>query len=607
MTSLSVSTRKHVLSIVAVLAAGLIAYSNTFHVPFQLDEEFYLLKNPFVRDCRYPLDSLKPKQEAGTQLREEIIERELYRTVNMRYIGYLTFAMNHYFGGYRVEGYHIVNLLVHLLNGVLLYGLLVTMFKTPLLRLSSFADRAVSIAFFSALLFVAHPVQTEAVTYIMQRLASLVTFFYVLSIFAYVLSRLTTSRLLQFALLSCSIISAVCAMKTKENAFTLPFMIAAFEFILFPGDGNRRLARLTPLFATILIIPIMLWTINGGGTGAVLSGQGGVTPQTYFFTQLRVIAGYLGLLFLPVNQTISHSVQLSRSFFEVEVLLSFLLIICIAACGWHLLRSRAADAWPRVVALGILWFFVSLSIESSILPLPILMCEYRIYLPSVGFFMSVVTAVHAVAGNSMDRRIRHLATGALAAAAIALICATYARNMKWGTSISLWEDAAGKNPAVSGAVHMKLGELYMQQGRFDQAIERFLTAIRGGMEHPRLHYELATAYNQQGRSDEAIQEYRRVIRSYPDFADAHYNLANLLAERGRYDEAVAEYLATLRLNPGSAQAHNNLGGVYVRLGRFREALEEVRAALKLDPGFEDARYNLTVVTELVEQERKRQR
>lgn len=214
------------------------SYSNTFNSPFQWDEGKFIAENPIVKDLSY---FFEPSKAKGF---------EFYGGIKSRYIGYLTFALNYKIHGTDVSGYHIFNLLIHILNAMLVYFLVVLTFRTPFLSNLSLRPRSIGgsnlIALLSALLFVSHPIQTEAVTYIFQRLASLVTFFYLLPIVLYIKWRIASysplplwegvrgrvrwGRVIPLLLYLLSLISAILAMKTKENAFTLPLVIMIYEF-----------------------------------------------------------------------------------------------------------------------------------------------------------------------------------------------------------------------------------------------------------------------------------------------------------------------------------------------------------------------------------------
>jgi hypothetical protein len=230
---LSQRTFTHLILIVIL---GLIAYSNTFHVPFQFDDITAIVQNPVIKDLSFFTD---PSQSRGYG------HHFGYHTFRSRYIGYLTFALNYHLHGLDVTGYHIVNLLIHFSTSLLVYFLVRLTFKTPFFRNSRIMGRSDYIALFTALIFVSHPVQTEAVTYIWQRVASLAAMLYVLSLFMYIKWRLLRYQpnspesrgyfgVKSVTYYLISLISSVLAMKTKQTAFTLPVAIALYEFISSP-------------------------------------------------------------------------------------------------------------------------------------------------------------------------------------------------------------------------------------------------------------------------------------------------------------------------------------------------------------------------------------
>lgn len=214
-----------------IIAIGLLAYSNSFNSPFQWDENDFLVQNPIVKNLNYFWEPSKAK----------VGDPVFYFFLRTRYIAYLTFAINYKLHGFHVLGYHIFNLTVHLFNALLVYLLMLLTFKTPFLSGSSLKKSSNLIALFSALIFVSHPLQTEAVTYIYQRLASLVTFFYLFSIVFYIQWRLClddqkVSYFKSTPYFILSLISTIFAMKTKENALTLPLVIFIYEFFFFRKD-----------------------------------------------------------------------------------------------------------------------------------------------------------------------------------------------------------------------------------------------------------------------------------------------------------------------------------------------------------------------------------
>lgn len=548
---------KPLLHLFLVVLLGFFAYSNTFDVPFQFDDQINIVESPIVRDLGRLGDP------------DSLNAPHMKMAARNRPVGYLTFAFNYSLHGLDVTGYHIFNLAVHLVNAILVYLFFVCMFRTPLLEASALKSNPRHVALFAALLFVSHPVQTQAVTYIVQRLASLATMFYLLTLVAYLKYRLSERRGHQYSFYALSLIAAVLAMKTKEIAFTLPIMAAICEFMFFSDTVKRRLLRLLPLLLTMLVIPATILA-SGIASGEAIGGLGEVARlQTsmprleYLFTEFRGIVTYLRLLVLPVNQVLDYGYPVFASFADPEVYLSFLFLLSIAAMGIYLLvRSRRAEPALRMVSLGIFWFFVTLSVESSFIPIRDVIFEHRLYLPSVGFFVSVVAAVFAFVRQD---RARKAVSALLVGVCLVLAVATYERNTVWQSEIRLWEDTVSKTPG-----------------------------------NPRARYELGVSYDLAGMTDKAIEEYKTALRLYPEYVYAHINLGIAQSEKGRLDKAIEHFLIASRLSPNLDYVHINLGITYSRLGRFDKAAEHYRQALRLNPGNGKARMLLGSISDVEE-------
>ncbi|MBI4837893.1 MAG: hypothetical protein HY806_01860 [Nitrospirae bacterium] len=353
----------HILLIVII---GLISYSNTFNVPFYLDDVPNIAENPIIKNFQYFTD---PSNAKGLPL---------YTGFKMRFIGYLTFALNYKLHDLDVTGYHIFNISVHIINALLIYWLILLTFQTPwfsviarrettkqsplpeiapaenrhrndsrvLFQPSPLILHPSLIAFFSALIFVSHPIQTQAVTYTVQRFTSLATMFYLISLVMYIKSRLrwtikaTVEAKAEVNIFSTltfyflSLLSAVLAMKTKEIAFTLPVTIAIYEFMFFNGKIKKKVLYLIPLLLTLFIIPLNIVDLskNIGNLMDKISDATKVqivsmTRWDYLFTQFRVIVTYIRLLFLPINQNLDYDYPIYYSLLNPDVFLSFLFLL----------------------------------------------------------------------------------------------------------------------------------------------------------------------------------------------------------------------------------------------------------------------------------------
>lgn len=604
-----------VLPFALILLCGLVAYGNTFHVPFVFDDHTSILLNESIHDLRTFL-------------------AEGWKVNPRRFVGYLTLSANYHFGGPNVVGYHAVNLGIHLLSALLVYALARTTFQTPFLKKevegSSFILHPSSfVPLLAALLFVVHPVQTQAVTYIVQRLASLATMFYLLSLVLFIQARLRLDfhvsspasrvpkvdgpgtsdsghgkrKLVPILLLAASAFSAVLAMRTKEIAFTLPFAILLYEFSFFPGGRKRNLLFLLPILATVVIVPLGLMG-SDRSLGEMLSD---VSEQTrvqtdmprlhYLFTQFRVIVTYLRLLVLPLNQNLDYDYPVFTTFLTPPVFLSFLLLASLLALAVYLYRrSRLTNPQPlppqtRLLGFGILWFFLTLSVESSLIPIEDVIYEHRLYLPSVGAFIALSTAAGFL---SQGRSARFLWIASFTALVL-LTGATWQRNRVWGDAVSLWHDVVRKSPNKARP-HDNLGfALLYDKDEVDRAIGEFQTALKLDPYFFSSRHALGVAFMRKGRTEEAAEQFRLASSLRPNSAEAQCNLANALIQSGRFRDAVDAYTVCLDLEPADASARYNLGIAYYETRNADAAVVQFSQTLALNPDHFGARYNLGVI------------
>ncbi|MBI2339606.1 MAG: tetratricopeptide repeat protein [Deltaproteobacteria bacterium] len=602
-------TRIRPLPILLLALTAFFTYSNTFFGPFLFDDVINIVENPGIRDFSRFLG-----------------------LSGARSVGYLSFALNYHFWGLNVFGYHLVNLLVHIANGFLVYWLVLLLFRSSTfdqrssvnIGRSKMEDRGSWIALVAALVFIVHPVQTQAVTYIVQRFSSLVAFFYLLAVVCYLKWRLGTRAGWYIA----SLVATLLAMKTKENSFTLPFAIFLVEGIFFRSGAKRRWTPLIPFFLTLSLIPLAqgdaLWDLTGGRFGRDTAEIGRLD---YLFTQFRVIVTYLRLLVWPVNQNADYDYPVFHSPFIPQVFGSLLFLLSLHGLAFYLLRraGRLSPLSPhlRLIAFGIFWFFLTLSIESSIVPIRDVIFEHRLYLPSVGFFsaMAVVLAGAFERWKKARVPIALFVCASLAGFAVA----THRRNEVWKDDLTFWRDVVGKSPAKARG-HHGLGMAYSERGMREAAVEEYKTALRLKPDYAEVHNNLGRVYKEQGRLPEAIAEFQAALQSSPDYsvtrnnvmfdrldeagleravrkfasgllvntnnATVHNNLGAVYKEQGRLPEAIAEFQAAIRLNPDYASAYNNLGVAYRAEGRPEEAVEAYKKAVRLRPDDIDARFNL---------------
>jgi tetratricopeptide (TPR) repeat protein len=591
-----------------ILLAGIIVYANSFQVPFALDDYLWIHQNEVIKD-----------------LSNFFTNSTGYESSRARFIAGLTLALNYHFGGLNVIGYHVVNLLIHLLAALLVYALMRLTFRTPYFQVKTqglggreaCAQPSAFIPLFAALLFIVHPVQTEAVTYIVQRMTSLVTLFYLLSLVLYVEARIAVEnsefriqnsggktyatdfrRLVKPAVLIVgSVLAAVLAMKTKEIAFTLPLAVGLYEVFFFKGPWTRRLLFLLPILATLPIVPMTTLAADGF-TGAALAdvdeqlrAHTDMSRLSYIFTQFRVIVTYLRLLVLPVNQNLDYDYPVYTTFFTPPVFLSFLLLAAIFALAVYLLfvsrltphaSRRRVDPDVRLISFGVFWFFLALSVESSFIPIVDVIFEHRLYLPSIGAAIAF-SAGFSMLQKKFSRIIAYLSILAGSIIIISLSIATHQRNIVWGSAIGLWEDVVSKSPQKVRPAS-NLGQALVEADRPWDAIPVLSRAVDMAPYYHNANFNLGRAYTLIGQSRTAIPFLQKAIAYKPEFDLAYIALGAALIKDERYNEAVTLLAQNLDRLGNRPEVRFNLGVAYVYSGNQAAARQQLDILYRQEPG-----------------------
>ncbi|MBI5442143.1 MAG: tetratricopeptide repeat protein [Deltaproteobacteria bacterium] len=564
--------RGHAPATALIALSAVVCYANTFHSSFHLDDLPAIVDNPKIRSLGSFLG-----RGAG------------YGFLSApRYLGWLSFALDFSLHGLDVVGYHAVNLAIHLGNAVLLYGIVRLAWRTPRMGgpRTCGADEDRIGPLLAALLFAVHPVQTQAVTYVVQRFASLATLFYLGTVLAYASWRLAREkgcpRPFFYAL---SLALAACALRTKEIAYTLPLALALFEAVFFRGEARRRARGLAPYFA--LAVALFGATLALGGPLLEVvgppAGPGVLRPtrSEYLLTEARVVVTYIRLLLWPAGQNVDYDVPLSRSL-DGTVLASSLLLVGLLALALALLRRAGDNRWPRLAGFGILWFFLTLTVESGAIPLADVLFEHRLYLPSVGAFAAV--SASAVAAFSALRGwpllVRRAAVAALVVLLVAFGVSTRARNRVWRDEVILWEDVTRKSPGKARG-YVNLGAAYQNLGQFGRALAAFDRAVALEPRDADAYGDRAVTYLSLGRYDLALRDLTVALALAPSFAQAYSNRGLVRYRTGDVLGAILDYNRALRLLPGEAAIHYNRGLAYARVGRLDLAVGDYRSACNL--------------------------
>ena len=581
-----------------IVVAGTVAYGNSFRGVFVFDDLNNIVSQPAIREFDPSL----------------LLGRAVYRPV-----AHLTLAANYAAGGLDVWGYHLVNLLIHLAAGLALFGLVRRTLRTPRLAGRFSGRRADWFALAVALPWLVHPLQTQCVTYVVQRAESLVGLWYLLCLYCLARGAAAGRGWPWYAL------AAVCCwlgMGTKQVMVTAPVVALAYDRTFLALSWRELLRRRGWLYA--LFVPAILWVtwdvIDPLADSAVASpaerepagaappgsdapppavARADVMPTAweYLRTQPGVILHYLRLAFWPHPLCLDYAWPVAE--WPRDVVLPGLVVVGLVAA------SLVACARGSAVGFVGLAFFLILAPTSSILPIRDLAFEHRMYLPLACVVVLAVLAADALLRHAVRRGMLGATRGAWTAAAVAAIVAaalllrTRARNEDYRSAVVLWgrtADAAPLNPRA----HANLGRVLLEAGHPEAALAPLRRALAlddsGDASRPLDPPERAQTLNNLGAAllhagdvRGAERQYRTALDARPGYGDALHNLANVLSIQGRFPEAEAVYADVARVEPGNAQARFDWGNASATQGHAEDAIRHFSETLRLRPDHAEAR------------------
>lgn len=515
------------------------------------------LGGPFVFD---DLD-LDPLQDGATKGLTSYLK-------GIRPLFYSSLYIEHQIHGANAMPFHVTNLLLHLASAWLLFCIL-----RRLTGRGGLADKARdTLSFFGAAVFLLHPINTEAVSYISSRSEALSVFFGFAAYALFLRTREAGVSVLQ----AISILALLAlAAGAKEHVFALvPLMILTDLFF----DGFSGLKRNAKLHAPVVVLgsAAALYVLRTtGGASAGFSFAGG-SPVTYFATECRAIWHYLRLFVIPWPQNLDHYYEWSKSLFDPLSLLG--LAALIASIALAIMKRKQAP----LAAFGWLAFLVLMAPTSSIIPIADALVERRLYLSMIGLLL--------IAIQILSRR--NIPTASLAGVAIVLALMTYNRNGAYVDPVAMWTDSVAVN-ANNPRAHFHLAQLLHLRGNCKDAEPHFAKAASLGMTTTPLLVDWGLTLDCLGRPDDAIKTLKRA-----EMQDgAHFALANIAmveGKRGNYDAALAAVDRSIALNAAFDMAWVYRGNIMFATGRKQEAAEAYRKALELNPKNTDAQRMLTL-------------
>jgi protein O-mannosyl-transferase len=541
--------------ILLIIGVGIVVYLPAFQASFHLDD------GPSIRDNAV-IRQLDPES--------------IFNFWPTRFFTYLSLAVTFRYAALDPFLYHLGNFAIHLFNALVVFFLL----RRLLGKFGLFPP------LIGALIFLVHPLQTQAATYVIQRATSLATGFYLLTILFYlkcfqvkkniekdtagISTGLRSNNYFYYFL---SFLFALGAMLTKEFTITLPGALILTELLVLRGQQVKtvkKFIRLIPFLILILVIPALTWIYsdnphyNDSGQVEWLKEAGvideaapghGESPRVYLLTQPRVFITYLRLLVLPINQQVDYDYPKLFSFFDLAVIVPLTIILSLILLACYYRKNNLP-----IITLGIFWFILTLLPESSIIPIIDVIVEHRLYLPLFG---AVVVFTYFYGSLARFRRTRFIFGVAVV---VLLGWFTYQRNLVWQTPVSLWEDNVAKAPGRA-RIHGNLGKAYLDKGRYEKAAEEFKKLIEIDPTFAGAYNNLAVIYIDHIKDYRLARKYIEAsLALFPDYPAGYLNLGVIDLNNRKLRSAIKNFEKALELDPKSLLAYYNLGACYINLG-----------------------------------------
>ncbi len=570
-------TRADWLYLLSVVVAGCVAYHNSFAGAFLLDDLPWIVHNP-------DLQVLWPPTVAMGE--------------SFRPLAFYSLAVNRAISGDNVWSYHALTLLLHLLAALTLYGLVRRTLRLP--RVGASGGGAARIAVAVSLIWVVHPLNSQAVTYIVQRSEVMMALAYLFTLYGLVRAIDADSDRSRRAWLAASVLAFYAGLGCKEVIATAPLTLYLFDAVAVSGSFaapfRRRAAFYGFLIAPFLVVPAV-WLATNPARFVLLAPSAG-TPATfdYVWPQGRVLIEYLRLALWPLDLNFDHCwhpADHASTLLPSFVVVSALLVVTIEA-----LRRRAFVGWIGAA------FFLVLAPSSSFFPLGDYMVEHRMYLALIPCVVAAVLGCHAVLRRAVRpsgaRRI--IAWVLVATTTSGLVALTVQRNAVYSDPMRMWSDVVAKSPKNPRA-QFNLGLALLPKseasGGQGPALRHFLHAAELMPTHVKAHTNAGTIYFFRSRYEKAAEHYRAALLPGDVAFDLLNNYGSALQALHRHARAVAVFeraLDQLAREPEQhakeARLRNNLGFCYAHLGVVATAVEHVRRAVELDPDLKEARTNL---------------
>lgn len=561
MKNISSSSKRHILSVFVLSAVSLAIYANALWNGFVYDDRYSIVYNDFIKDIR----NISGLFDRGYfQLSEESSYRPVVTLTH--FIEYQLYGLNPW-------GYHLTNIIIHTINGILLYLFILQLYK----KMDVENKRQDVLPLFVSLLFISHPIMTEAVNAVSFREDLLVFGFYSATLVLYFYSKESLSNNKTspaVALYSLSCLAYAAALLSKEMAVTLPLIVLCYETVYHKKNTSSiffNVQNLGYIVITMAYLYLRFYLFHNPMERKLVSYE----TVGSLFTTPATIFNYLKLTLFPISLSASYVSTPVRPLFSfLHYFIGAAFLVALIVLSWR--RGKG-------IIFGTIFFIVTLMPVYHLVP-----AERFLYLPVGGLCI--------VIGLLINRLFIYRKEAQLLMYSIVVIYSTavISRNMVWKDDYSLWTDAIRKVPS-NGRPYNDIGNVYLERGQYDEAIKLYQTAIKLKPDFLEAQNNLGMAYAKLGKFNDAVVELRNALKLDPTNLTVHSTLADAYAKQWKNREAIEEYRIIIKIRPNDPQYHYILGSLYDREGELGKAVDELRIAARLNPRFIDAYYYLGII------------
>lgn len=555
---------KYGLSIFIIVLLGLICYSNTLYNGFVWDDNLLVLDNLYIKDFSHILDIFTKNLYQGTKEGQVNFYRPLQNILLL--FSYQFWKANSF-------GYHLVNVLLHIANAILIYVLILNLFKKQ------------TVSLLASLFFVSHPIHTQAVAYISGAADLLATFFILMSFYFFIRfinnSKPKSNYIISLILFTLAILS-------KEFSVIYPFILLCYVFIFVDTNKKKETLKNTYLFfVSILAYFILRYFLGLNKIDIQIEGIGFYSRALTF---LIVFVKYIKLFILPFPLYPERILVYANSIRDPYVLMS------LAAFLSFLFLIRRTYNKSKEIFFGLAWFLIAIiPVSNAFVPINAQMAEHWLYFPSIGLFISVSLILNSffVIPNKQKRFILYF----LIFTVILFYSSLTARqNQIWRDEKTLYNHILKYSPK-SARIHYNLANVYRGEKQIDKAIIAYNKSLDLKPNYVGAHNNLGNLYDEIGEHDKAVEKFKKSLNIRPNYV-AYNSLGIAYCNKGLCHLAIEQYNKAIELNPDSANAYTNLGNAYFKLGKIEEAKKAWKKALRLDPALKYLEENITAINKV---------